>query len=50
MKTQTNKLGFNKSTLLELNEDQLQNIKGGSTTATLTPTFINHIYTATTIT
>lgn len=50
MKTQTYKLEFNKNTLLELKDNQLQKVKGGSTTATLTPAFINHIYTATTIT
>ena len=36
MKTQENKLAFNKSSLVELNYDQLQDINGGSTPLTIT--------------
>ena len=31
MKTQNNKLAFNKSAVVELNDDQLQDVNGGST-------------------
>lgn len=32
MKTQNKKLSFNKSTLVQLNENELQNVNGGGTT------------------